>query len=455
MNTERWSWRQLTTPIVTTSCLVMALGCSNSKPAPETRVPRPPVAVEVGTPKALFIGTSPTMGAGIVSGATSGGGTQLIRVNRDGTVEGVPFKDEDGATVQVQVNHVELLSSDYLWVDFSYGGGETVTALVRLADGKIFNLTPLGVNLASAQVKGEYLFAVSDATLYRITLSSMQAQPMNNPNYDSVASMCRSEFEVDHQLNVRVPLVLNQPYSGAPTAKIFFADNSPPVVDSYSQYTCDPVAAYCSGTAPMADVYAENGHFMEVCWTAVQDPINLTSFTKSYFVRDISFTPSGTQYTDSAPVRTYACTTSDCSDETVLAAATTYTRHTLARYLPTTNGFFVMSSVAGAGIALAWTDMALPAITILSGDYGYWKSGDSVYRIKLNAGSTPELLVTSSNIINWKVAGGVLIYARYVTGTSIATYSVSAPGVTPVLLRSEDMQVQQIEEFDPTAIGST
>jgi hypothetical protein len=451
MQIHRWNGSLVSWAGLTLLVLVAEFGCS--KGTSEKPV-RPPVSVNIGTPKALFIGTGTgTSGSALVTAATSASATQLIRVNQDGTVEAVPFKDAYGATVQVQVTHVELLSSDYLWVEFSYNVAD-VTALVRLADGKIFDLTPLGVSLASAQVKGGYLFAVGDSTLYRITLSSMQAQPMNNPNYDSVALMYRPEFEVDHQLNVRVPLLSNQPYSGAYAPKIFFADNSVPVVDSYR--TDDvPYAGYCSNTVPMAEVYAENGHFIEVCWTVAQDPTNVTSFTKSYFVRDISFTSSGTQFTDSAPVRTFSCAASDCSDETVLSVATTYTRHTLARYLPTTNGFFVMSSVAGAGIALAWTDMALPAITILSGDYGYWKSADSVYRINLTAGSTPELFVTSSNIINWHVAGGVLIYARYVTGTSIATYGVSAPGVTPVLLRSEDMQVQQIGELDPTAIGST
>jgi hypothetical protein len=159
----------------------------------------------------------------------------------------------------------------------------------------------------------------------------------------------------------------------------------------------------------------------------------------------LDFTATGTVRSAPSSVRTTACT--GTRPESRIRPTTPYRLHNRSRYLPLTSGFFTMSPVTAGGVSLTWTAKALPAITLISGNHGYWREGDTIKRLHFSAGSSAEEIVTASSIIGFKVAAGVLIYTKYITGTNVGTYAVCSPGAEPVLLLSEDMEVQQIVEF--------
>jgi hypothetical protein len=259
---------------------------------------------------------------------------------------------------------------------------------------------------------------------------------------------------VDHQGNVRT-LVASFPDGILEIhgAKIFFADGSPPVLDgawaAASSY-CEGLPGH-SGFPPrsLATVYGEDGHFYVACDSIAQDPDVLTTWYVDYYVRDVSLAATGRQYTDVHLRRAaFEGSTMGIYDhEQAVDAASSYGMNTRSRHLLRTSGFFTMSPVAGGGVTLSWTEKPLPAITLISGDYGYWSSENSILRIRLDADSPAETVVTSPTLIGWNVVGGVVVFTSYVTGTSIGTYRVSTPGATPELLQMSDMQVRQIVEL--------
>jgi hypothetical protein len=440
-------------PAVFVAFLLLAAlaSCTSSKAAP-----KPPAWADLGNPKAVFVGKPLGSLAAVAmapsaSGVASTGGTQLIKVNQDGTLQGVSFTDEDGNPVAVEVTSLQSLSQDYLAVELMNGNDLAYKfALLRIPDGKLFDIS--GMAPDSAQIKGSYLFAVgaSDAggerdVMYEVELSSMRARPMNNPTYDPISP----PFDVDHQGNVRTLF-----RSGNGGEKILFHDNSPPVVDTWDSWEALPIP-FCETGGPgatLAKVDGEDDHLYVVCLGGHPDPGGLTTTTyQDYFVREVSFTSAGTQVSDQAPARSTMCTGpypgAIVCPESKLTVSTPYRIHDRSRYLPLTSGFFVTSAVPAGGITLAWTDKALPPITLISGDYGYWRSGDIVSRIRFTADAVAEVVVNTPNLIDYKVAGGSVVFTKYLTGTNIGTYRVTALGATPELLLSDDMQVQQIVEL--------
>jgi hypothetical protein len=421
--------------------LVLALavglgGCHERKTEPKAIVRAPVAATMTRTPRALFLASSVADPA-----------LRLHEIDPDAAIRQVEFEDSDGNPVAVTVTVVEALSRDWLWVELSYEGltaaGDAYPisqkALLRVADGKLFDAEELSP--WNAHVKGGKLYAYMSVgwALVGVDLASMLAVPVNNPSYDPV----QGPFLVDHQGNVRTEVWRN----GSAETKIFFADNSPPVVDPRRAES-----GFCANS-PLATVYGEDGHIYVVCSSNIPDPEGSTTTRYlEYFVREVSFTASGAQVTTGAVLRRATCTgptdNAIVCPEAQIQATTLYGLDSRSRYLPLTSGFFTMTPVPAGGISLSWTDLALPAsISLIAGDHGYWQAGDTVSRIRFQAGASAEPVVAVPNLISWKVAGGVLVFTKYLTGTAIGTYAVPAPGMDPMLISSSDMQVQQIVEL--------
>ena len=175
------------------------------------------------------------------------------------------------------------------------------------------------------------------------------------------------------------------------------------------------------------------------------DPGGIT--TVQYFVREyVSFAPYMT-VVDGPPVRSV-----DFFSEVAVLPATTYGLFTRSRYLPLSSGFFTMSGVPGGGISLAWTPKDLSGLAgnydpVISGEYGYWRAGDYIFRIRFDADSPSELVVTTPNLIGWNVVGGAVVFTKFLSGTNVGTFRVSTPGAAPELVLSSDMAVRQIVEW--------
>src|SRR5512146_1504495 len=85
---------------------VLAAACHGAGEA--TKLAKPPVRAEVGTPKSLFVGNAAAGAAGgvMVSGVTTAVTKRLIAVTQDDTLQPVVFTDQDGSRVDVEVNRV-------------------------------------------------------------------------------------------------------------------------------------------------------------------------------------------------------------------------------------------------------------------------------------------------------------------------------------------------------------
>ena len=84
---------------------------------------------------------------------------------------------------------------------------------------------------------------------------------------------------------------------------------------------------------------------------------------------------------------------------------------------------------------------------VISGEYGYWRAGDYIFRIRFDADSPSELVVTTPNLIGWNVVGGAVVFTKFLSGTNVGTFRVSTPGAAPELVLSSDMAVRQIVEW--------
>lgn len=419
-------------------------GCSGAEDPPPAK---PPVSAALGAATALFIGTGATPVAGTGPRTKS-----LMKVEPDGTISPVTFANVDGLPVDPEVTHVEYLGEGYFALVLAYdarSGGWGANVLLRASDGVLFDISDFSIS--GLHVKGGYLFAMSRLgappdytahTLYRIELATMLATPVNNPAYDGIQDPGARYF-VDADFDLRVEPSWN-------VWRIFFFDDSPPVTDTWVSAPtpfCNP----WGGNGELATVYGEDGVLYAVCLDDVPDLADPTKRYLKYGVRSIDFTATGTVRSAPSEVRTSTCTWTSLDGfqcpESLIRPTTPYRLDSRSRYLPLTSGFFTMSPVTGGGVSLTWTDEALPPITLISGSYGYWREGDTIKRLHFSAGSSAEEVVTAPSIIGFKVAAGVLIYTRYITGTNIGTYAVSSPGAEPVLLLSEDMEVQQVVEL--------
>jgi hypothetical protein len=409
-------------------CTLGACGSASKKAEPD---PKPPVAAVLKTPKAFFIAT-PTNDA-----------RRLHALNADGLVSAIDFRDADGNPVPVQVDRAVALSSEWVWLSIWYpakgGGVSGAQVIMRVADGKLFGV-PSSWDPGSVQAKGNSLYSVNGA-VERLDLTSMIIYPLNNPAYDTATG----PFAVDHEGNVRAGELIG----GAPSHKIFFGSGAPPVADPWGNGDTD-LDLCPGGPDPLGNVYGEDGHLYAFCRRIVLDP--QAASTVEYFVRQVHFTATGTQFTDAPPVRAAACGAplqTTCPHESPMDVATPYTLNTRSRMIPFTSGFFTMTSVPQGGVALSWTDLALPAITVMSGEYGFWRAGDGIHRIHLQPGATPETVVVAPDLISWEVVDGVTLFTKYLTATAVATYRVTAPGVDPEVLSSSDMAIQQVVELVP------
>jgi hypothetical protein len=417
-----------------TAALALALaaaltGCSGGKKAS----PRPPAsATLVGTPKALF-----------VASAASDPVQRLHEVDLDDAIRRIEFRDSDGNPVPVGIWSFEVLSKDWVllhcWWDDGDPGLHVQALLLRMTDGKVFDVSRLFP--VDVQLKGGSIYSVYDY-IARLDLSTMLVHPMSNPQVDHPSK----PFLVDDAGNVRAPTQVGT--SGAMQAKIFFADNSPPLVDPWQ----GPLCVEGGGGGTLAEVYGENGKLYAFCAADLPDPDgSTTARVLEYFVREVSFTPSGTQVVDQAPIRTSRCTgptpdTVVCPDVRV-GPWPRLQPHTRARQLTFATGFFGMSAVPAGGISLQWTDLPLPDFTVASGGYVFWRAGDGLYRLRLQAGASPETIVTDGALISWEVAGGVVVFTKYLSGTEVGTYRVTGPGMSPALLSTSEMHISQIGEL--------
>jgi hypothetical protein len=398
---------------------------------------------------ALMVGTDP-----------GGDGTRkaALAVDPTGAVSTVVFRDADSHPVAVNVTGVESLGDGFFAVELSWSDGTTthpIEALWRTSDGRLFDLS--AYNLSDAQLKGNDLYVLSTAsnasssyTLYHVDVASLDATlvatPMNNPAYDP--------------LNYSAPLMLVDGdgdvmvQTGATSSwdyKLFFHDNTAPRAQAMSSgLTFCPTGGQ---SGQLAAVYGEDGLLYVLCVSDLPDLVDPLVRYLRYDVRKVDFTSSGPVTFDPVVLRTTTCSgatpqTITCP-ESRLSPTTPYGLQSRARYVPLTSGYFTMSPITGGGVSLTWTAKALPTMTspLLSGSFLYWKESDTIRRIRFTPGSTTEDMVTVTGIIGFKVANGVVIYTRYDSGTSIGTYEVTAPGVAPVRLMSDDMQVQHIVEL--------
>jgi hypothetical protein len=398
------------------------------------------------SPRALFIATP-----------ASSSGPRLNEIDAtDGSFLQVEFKDHDGHPVTVTVGQLEALSSEWVWLYIWFyvreegSDQQTLAArsvLLRISDGKLFDLSNAGL-WPPMQIHAGSLYTDNNSPgiLQRVDLSSLLVVPMSNPAVDGTAG----GLAVDADGNVRA----SEWIGGSWGHKIFFADNSPPAVDPWGAGEWG--ANFCSTggyAGSLANVYGEDGNLYSVCIDDVPDPEGSTTTRfLEYFARTVRFTDAGPAFVDAEPVRSVTCTGPYAGaitcPETRLALQGSYNLNARNRKLLLTSGFFTMTPVTGGGISLAWTDLPLPAFTALSGSYGYWQSGDSVERLPLEAGATPEVMVATPNLISWQVVGGSVVFTKYLTGTAIGTYRVDSPGMDPELVSSSDMQVQQIVELE-------
>lgn len=410
----------------------------------DARAKPPASASLVGTPKALFLAS-----------AAASGTTSLHEVTTEDAVVQVEFRDEDGRPLDVQVAGVTVLSREWVLLSIYQPSRDPSATpsdvLLRISDGKLFDAKALSVKGVPQVKRGNTLYSIgytptAYGALLRTDLTTMRVEPMSNPQYDQLSG----PFVVDHQGNVRAGEHDDTGYLG----KIFFADNRPPVVDAWRPNVWTDVT-FCDtgGNAGMlAAVYGEDDRLYAVCADdvpdpgSVPDPFGVTTRYQDYFVRQVSFTEAGSVLVDSPPVRRVAYSRSVPAERRIAVSPWNDLRPRTRRLVLST-GFFTVAPVPAGGISVAWTDLPVPDLARISGEYGYWQEGTTVYRLRLAAGATREAVLTAPTLISWEVAGGVVIFTKYLTGTSIGTYRVDAPGAEPVLVSSSDMQVQQIQEL--------
>lgn len=423
--------------------LLLATALAACSPGGEPAPPGAPAIARVSRPKALFL---------VLSSADPS--WRLHQLDEAGIIRRVEFSDDRGAPVDLEIGILEVLSRGWVRLAVMPPGArdeELLNAsglLLRIADGRLFDRSDLDWSTAP-QLKGtDRLYAVARRALRRIDLTTMDMHVLSDPAVDPVAG---PELLVDHDGNVRVPA-----HTGARVGfhwTIFFADGGAPVEDPSSPAWPEP--DFCNtphaGNA-LATMYGEDDHLYTLCASLVPDPYGSTPVARrEYFVRQVSFTRVGSRFLDLPPIRTVACTAADqwniTCPESHLPERLPIDRRPRLQHRFLTSGFFTMRPVPAGGFSVSWADLVPPRDAVHSGGFAWWRTGDDLVRVRLEAGATPETVATVPGLVRWTAVGGVLVYTRSVAGGGLGTYQVSGPGASPRLVSSSDMRISQIVEL--------
>lgn len=410
--------------------------------------------VDLSNPKALFLGIEELVGELF---------KKLYQITADGFLQEVSFYDDkDVKITDVEVTNLIRIDSKYSGLDI-ISGGEESRLLIRHSDGALFDFTQYP--LEGSIVEGNYIYSLNPDTniLYKIDMAALEATALNNPDFNliypgssysaylfwphwyTLDETGLSGFYHDYlMVNDGILLVYGSNGTGAQWGYwLFFSDNSIPV------FLEDDLAGNLGGINMtyngssyngLGQFVAPNGHFYRVAYHSVL-PTVLSKFTfgQSGYSEDVSSLLEDPQSFGSrfTPWTNYQITD--------------YERYIIFEY-----GFYKTTADSNGALQITWTDKSFPALpngnpdqehTKLTDSYLYWNEGDTIKRMLIEGASSPETIVTDSNIVRWYLVGNAVIYVKQVSATASATYR-ARPGRPTEFVSESDMEIQSIVKIN-------
>lgn len=446
-------------PCSTIALLALALsaplaGCSSAHPGA-------PASADLGAFKTLYVGTP------FAVAERSNGGGHLFVVDGDDAVREIEFRDTQGRPSPVEVLDVRVLSAAWVWLHLAPGvakdGPSPAHALLRVSDGKLFDAEALSAGGTPQLRRGDVLSAIAmradgSSAVARLDLTSMELQYLGTTAAGSPGSK-GARFVVDRDGNVRA--LASTPESGLPRQTIFFADGGAPVVDSWGPDQADP--AFCEtagGGGTLALTHGTDDGLYAFCVsTSVSvmspspDPEGVTTFhPRQYFVREVRFTPTGSQFVDQAPAVSSPCPVRGAFGEGGVCAKLPLLRpaddlRARTHRVGLGGGFFSLAPEPGGGLSVAWTTLSRgPDASGSIDEFQWWSTGPIVFRSQLRTGG-PEAVSSFYVRGPWRGAGSVLVYCpcqdtRCSTGE---TYAVKSSEASPALVASTCVLPERVD----------
>ena len=400
-----------------------------------------PKKIEIHNPKALFTAISQSS----VSKSSSNSSSRLFELLDNGMVQTVIFNDIDGNQINVTVKNIINFNDKYAGLIFTCDYTE-YKVIAELTTGTLLDFSEY--NLDGAQITGDILFAHNySSTLYRINLSTRTAEAVNNPKYSPIydSRNYRTTFGTSSNINKQVSFLFdkNKNILALTTDQkqyVFFENNNPPYdtlkIGQRLSFDGIPTGAGYSSVfnGPDGSLY--------IVWRRQEALRKLFCSKMTFLSSEIT-----TQETELAT-----------TDAGFIPHRNFYSVQTYDRFIPTSSGYIKTYADINNNMVYDYISKNMSAIPhytgsnyreypLISGDYIYWKDGNSVRRLEFSPGSSEETMVSTTNLIYFEVANGVVLFTRFITGTEIGTYKVTDPGTEPVLIESSDMEIKNIVEF--------
>jgi len=356
----------------------------------------------------------------------------LFEILQDGTIQAVPFYDENDNELKIDIQKIINLSEVYFAMIFTFNY-QRYQVIVNKNDCRMFDVT--GYDLKYARMRGDILYIIDSRTLYAINLLTLEAQPLNNPEYDPV----------DTSSSNVLPFFIYNDEIIATSINLFYVDLTIPHDEGIHVFTDKSMARTLIG-----DNYIFNILFI---WD-----VPTQKRTLGYFETVLSKTAGEEiQQLDEVLI------SEDAGSDFIIqsTSAVNYTPYQKYYYWIYQNGFYRMT-ISDTGVP-AYTSLISKTIPLwgtvslgnsrdmsnlkLYGSILFAKEGDTIYKFDLENDSEYTAVLNVSDVRDWWVASGRIFFTKYVDAVTIDTYVLSADYSTVVRISQSEMEVKNIVEF--------
>jgi hypothetical protein len=420
------------------SVLLIINNCGDSSTGDDDNDdPSIPDALILNSPKAIFLGS------------TSDGSCSVFEILSDDTIQDVAFQDQYGNEITVDVSDLIQLNSDYYGIIFTYSYME-YKIIFDISNGIFLDFSDY--DLDTSLIKDNYLYTISNQTIYKINLDTQSAEALNNPEFDPIGD--NSIFIMpDYPYNKDYPMVLvnddnlladaADDSSGYGMYEIY-SDNSAPSLErdplGIGTLYYNKLADYGFGGCALGDdgfLYEFRAVYYPDTADAMYDKYTITSSGSTIDTTNLDADIGRVYKFDTAPY--------DIFDQN--------------RFFVFAGGYYEISPIENGGFNFSFVTKIIPTPpgssffsgiiqdTVFSGQSIYSKDGDTIYKMDIVNDAAFEAVINHSDIIEWWVANETIVFTAYITGTNIGTYSVDSEN-NAVLIDNSDMAIRDIHELN-------
>lgn len=417
-----------------------------------------PTSIVLNNPKALFVGSQADAASPSVKSDTEGLSSALFQVLNDDSIEKVSFTDESGNEVDVAVYHIAHISDKFLALQILLNpGGDDIdppkNVLIEVETGKVYDFTDYvifteegGNYNTPPTIIGDKMYILSgidnfgDGTMYRISLDTMEAEPMNNP---TVTEVTRFYHIADGNF-----VILDNIYQ---TLYVLHSDGSTPTQIGGSEYDLlDEMNDLSGGDEDRIDL-------MYDVKSQIYDFDASVDFTDGIDITYHTFSIDGTgDLVINTTTIIEGTSFVDVDDYMILSSNRLYDK---SRVMVFKEGYIFAEPQTDGGFSHDFVAKDLTTLFASNVKDIVWKGTTCFYRNSetdtiftwdiVNAGSATEFLAENPLDHSIWIIGDYLYFSKAVSATVMETWKIKLDGSgSPIKVSDSNMEIQDIVEFN-------